>query len=329
MKIVSRGRTDTLELRGGGGFLILLGLVFLGVGLGVWALVFGAFPVRQAPPLAFGIPFGLIFAGIGIGMILGRRGCVISEHRQTVTTWWGLLGPWRSTSHALSEYARVSLTKEIRKSDKSTYTVYPIYLAGEPPQEKLKIDESRDYYVARRLGEALSAFCKMPLADISTGTEVVREFDKLNESLRDRLRRTGQVPEMPAMLPSLTELVRRKEREFMVKLPPTGIGPFRSPRRLLISPEKGLSLEIQGKKKKSTRIGIDELEELDLLNASDMKAQIPEQLPAFLRTLVEKNLTSRTGLVARSDQATIQFGGEFTPEQQAFLHQLIQHVLAS
>ena len=224
MKIVETGRPHTLEMRGGGGVLTFVGLPFLLVGLTVWAFTFRIIPVKDGPPLFFGLPFGAIFALVGAGLMFGRRDCIIDTRSETISLWWGLLVPLRRDEKALGNFTRVTITKEIRRTDKSTYTVFPVRLDG--ADDQVALGEMQDYAKTRELAEQVAKFLELPLSDTSSGAEVVRESGALDEPLRDRLRRTGELPELPERPAAMKSRILKKDRAVMIELPPPKPNPL-------------------------------------------------------------------------------------------------------
>ncbi len=59
-------------------------------------------------------------------------------------------------------------------------------------EKPLLIDAPTDYQEARSTGEFLARFLQRSLEDISTGKRVVRDPEHLDESLRERVRRTQE-----------------------------------------------------------------------------------------------------------------------------------------
>lgn len=223
MALVRTSDSDVLEVRRGGGWVGLLGLLFLAPGLGIIAWSLGLVPDgADAMPWYFGVPFGLAFAAAGAGVLLGRAGVILNRRDCTVTTWWGLLVPFRRTRRELAEFAQVVLNREVRRSKNSMYTVYPVRLGGPKP---VLIEEPRDYARARRVAEEISAFLSRPLADSSSGTLIVRQPDELDESLRDHARRTGarwELPPQPAVIRSELQV---EGARIVVRIPPPGVRP--------------------------------------------------------------------------------------------------------
>jgi hypothetical protein len=193
---------DTFEhVRGGGIILTLFGLPFLLAGIGV--IIAGLSGTMKdadtgdpAPLLVIAI-FGVVFGGVGALLTMGRMGVRVDPHQGEITRWAGLLLPFKSWSQPLGAYDRVRLNREIRRSDKSTRTVYPVYLSSGTAPE-VKIAEPGNYGEARRLAEKLATCVQMNLHDESQGEPQERDWRYLDESLRDRAKRTGEYPEPPS-----------------------------------------------------------------------------------------------------------------------------------
>ena len=228
MKLRETGDPDVLETRSGGGCLSLFGLPFLLAGLAVWVLpivlpqAFG-----ERPPLLFTIPFGAVFVAVGGGLVFGRSGLAIDRREKTITKWWGLLVPMKKRRHDANDFAKIRLSKEIRRSSSSNggsskYTVYPVRIVGE--EEKLNIEEPRDYFEARRAAEALAKFLGFALTDSSSGTSVTREAPELDESIRERARRTGEAVELPDQPAGMKTQVEIGATSLRLVTPPAGFG---------------------------------------------------------------------------------------------------------
>ena len=220
MRILPTALSHRLELRGGGGAVALFGLPFLLAGLFVMGLGSGLVPAQNGPPAAVGLLFGAVFAGVGAVLVFGRSGCVLDTRHGTVTRWWGLLGPWWRRERSLAELDRVTMTREVRRSDKSTYTVFPVRLAGNG--EAVTLAESRKEETARKLAEDVAKFLGFPLADSSTGAEVVREADSLDASVRERAVLAGSPELLPERPADLRCRIRRKADAVMIEIPAAG-----------------------------------------------------------------------------------------------------------
>jgi len=228
MKITETGDPDVMETRSGGGCTSLFGLPFFLAGLAVWILsVLLPQSEGEPPPLLFTIPFGAVFVAVGGGLVFGRSGLMINRREKTMTKWWGLMVPMRKKQHDLHDFAQVRLSKEIRRSSSSsggssTYTVYPVRIVGE--DEKLNIEEPRDYREARRAGEALAKFLDFALTDSSSGTSVTRQASDLDESIRERTQRTGEVVELPDQPEGMKTRVEIDATSVRLETPPAGFG---------------------------------------------------------------------------------------------------------
>jgi len=225
VRIVETGNPGVWEAKSGGHVgLFLFGLPFFLAGLFVITLPLGLVPVEGDPgPWYFMVPFGSIFATVGLVLMLGRRGIVIDRQRHRVVKWYGLLFPMIRREKFLTLCDRLTLTREVQKSDKSTRIVYPVRLEGNDQDAAIHIEEPLDYQEARRTAESLAEFLRLPLEDLSSGKEVVREPDRLDESIRERARRTGEeMPDAPApsqMRSTLTE----ESGTLHIRIPPTGV----------------------------------------------------------------------------------------------------------
>ncbi|MFW6163345.1 MAG: hypothetical protein ACODAJ_11300, partial [Planctomycetota bacterium] len=225
---VRTGDPDVIAYRSGGGCLMLFGLPFLLAGLFVMASPL--LPERYQPkdedtdepmPLYFALPFGGVFALVGAGLVLGRAGKRLDRRAGTVTTWWGLAVPFHRKEMPLSDFDKVRITREVRRSKNSTYTVYPVRLHG-GGDAKVKIEEPRDQSKARGLGEEVAKFLTLPLHDRSMGKTVTRQPEELDESLRDRAERTGERLDVGEPPPDLRSTQTVVGDTLTFEIPPPG-----------------------------------------------------------------------------------------------------------
>jgi len=224
MKMRETGRSDLLELRGGGGGLILFGFPFFAAGVFVLALGLGLLPIKDGPPAVFAIPFGGIFGLAGFAIMFGRRGCVLDKKRRTIEYWTRLVVPLSHKTYSFDDVQRVTLTREIRRSNNSSYTVFPVRIVGE--NVKVDLDEPRRYDAARMLAERVAGFLELPLADASTGTEVVRAPDELDKSLKERLQELPEEAELPPQPENMQTKILRKGDAVRLEIPAADTGPI-------------------------------------------------------------------------------------------------------
>lgn len=212
---------DVMVFKTGGGCLTLVGLPFLAVGL------FTLFAPYFLPPptgadFYIVVGMGSVFALIGAVILFARSKTVIDRKMGFVHKTDSVIVPLRSKQYALTDYDTVFLSKEVRRSKNSTYYVYPVKLTG--PGGEIKIEESQRYEDQRRIAENIAKFTGFNVADSSSGQTVVREARNLDESLREKVRRTGQISEIPPM-PTPTKIACTTEgQEFQVALPPNPLG---------------------------------------------------------------------------------------------------------
>ena len=227
MKFAGNEISSVLEAKTGGGcFLTIFGLPFLLTGLFVLFLPFLGIKSSDGDPmpLFFAIPFGGIFAAVGAGLMFGRGGIRIDKRQNTIESWWGLLVPFKKTIHSIDDFRYVIITKEVRRSKNSTYTVYPVYLDPKNPREKkrLKIEEPRDMLVSRKTSEAIAKFVDFCIHDLSTGKEVIREAGTLDESIRERAERLGEEIEIPTPPTSVKSRIKPRGSMLEISIPAPG-----------------------------------------------------------------------------------------------------------
>ena len=223
MKFTQGVDRDVLEMRSGGGALMIFGLPFLAAGIFVIGASLGLWMKKGAPPVFFALPFGGVFAAIGAAFVLGRRGVLVNVRDRNVVTWWGLLVPFRSTACALNQYDHVGLTREIRRSKNSTYTVYPVRLTGDEAK-RISFGEPRNYKEARAGAEQLAKFVQLDLVDSSSGQAIRRGPNDLDESLREHAQRTRETIEMPDPPVSVRTKYDIAGTRITLELPPEGLG---------------------------------------------------------------------------------------------------------
>lgn len=216
---------DTLENRSGGGCVSLIGLFFLLPGIFIMQIPLGLVPLDTegaSLPWYFFVIFGLPFAAIGTVFVFGRYGFTIDRRRGVVREWKGLLVPMKRTETLLSLYECIRVRHQA--GDKNSADTFPVEMAGPGVKKPLTIAFPTDYVEARRMAEELSRFLDKPLEDSSAAKKIVREPGRLDEPLRDRIRRTGEdvqmLPPMPqAMQAKILETVDGVTLELPVRVP--------------------------------------------------------------------------------------------------------------
>lgn len=214
----------------GGGCLSLFGLPFLLAGVSVIAVTMGIVDPGgvggEKIPLLFGLPFGGVFAFVGAALVFGRAGLEINTLTGKVKSWWGfLMIPIRSQEYPLSEFDRITLARETRSDEGQTQTVYALRLSGE--SHEIHLQDCTEYEQARRQSEELSRFCGLPISDRGGGEEVLRDPQKLDESLRERADREGADVDVPVQPTALQTEIQFCDSEIILHLPSRG-GGFKS-----------------------------------------------------------------------------------------------------
>ncbi len=221
-KIVPSYDPDILQIRSGGGAISCIGFFFLIPSIAISIAFFSDPNMRNdVAGMIIGIVFSFIFLLVALAFLLGRAGTTIDRRYKTIIKWWGLLLPFRSTELNWNDYKTVTIRKEIRRTKNGSYTVYVGRISGE---KDVSLGEHQDYFKTRQIAEAVAIFMKFSLADSSTGVEIVRPPEELNEPLRNRLRRTGNIRKLED-LPSDSKIKQRIENdELVIALPKMGWG---------------------------------------------------------------------------------------------------------
>jgi len=170
----------------------------------------------------FLIPFGLLFALVGAALSFHCIGLTLNSRRKTVEKCWGIFIPFRRKIEQLQDCSLVCIYKEVRRSDKSSYTVYPLRFNG---LTSVDIIETRNFKEARQMAEQIAKSFNIGVSD-STGSEpVVREAGELDESLRDRVKRLGEDLTIPAPPETMISTVEHRDHFAKVSIPAPQLGP--------------------------------------------------------------------------------------------------------
>jgi hypothetical protein len=225
---------QTLEKKSGGGFLALFGLPFFAAGAFVILSVFGLVPMENEGGRApwFLVFFGLPFLLIGLVLMLGRGGIVIDLRQNTVIKWWGLLAPIKRTYHELGTSKRVTLKEETRGSGKNRHTVYVVRLEPEAG-ESLELSAPPAYQSGRAEAETIAKFVNLPMIDYTSGAPVERAPEQLDESVRERARRTRENIKLPPQPYHLRAEVQDLGDSATIKLPSPGLSALQIPQVLI------------------------------------------------------------------------------------------------
>ncbi len=214
---------DVWQNKTHGGCLFLFGLPFLAVGI---AMLIGLGESSGDAPEYVRYIFGGVFAIAGLFVMFARKKITIDRRTMMVTTKTTIFIPIKKKEYPLGKFERVTLSKEVRRSDKSTYTVYPVRLSGGEGAagvDDFLIEEPQNDNNARKLAEEMSAFLGLELVDSSSGSPITRGPDTLDENLRQKAWRTGdknELPDMPAE--AMRSVIRPGVDGTVIEIPPVG-----------------------------------------------------------------------------------------------------------
>lgn len=121
----------------------------------------------------------------------------------------------------MSQFSQVTVSSEVRRTDKSTYVVYPVRLRA-ASGDTISLEESHNPDSARRAAERFAKFLSLPLVDSTYGNPIVRQPHELDESLRERAQRTGVRPEIPKTPPNIRSTYRIEGDTLVLEIPSSG-----------------------------------------------------------------------------------------------------------
>lgn len=181
---------DILEQEVGGGCLILVSLPFWAVGVFTVLSSMQRLPwdMQNGPTSWIGVGCGGFLCLLALIIMTARSGLRIDRRQGKVVKWNRVIVPLKVTEYPLERYELIRV--DCQAGDHDTATSYPLFLAGTGMTAPLVIHRSADYPEIRRLSEELSRFLGKPVEDNSLGTKLIREPGLLNESFRDRVKRT-------------------------------------------------------------------------------------------------------------------------------------------
>ncbi len=214
---------DILEFNKGGGCLLLFGFPFLLGGLFMLGTAFRLVPIQgDRPPLLVLFLFGFVFTAVGFFVMFAREKTVLRRGQGLVMRGRGFLFLWRWKRERLDDFRRVVLRGRVRHGGKSADEAFAVALEGPFPGKDFVVEESGDYLAARQAAERVARYLRFPLCDVSSGEEVVREPDRLDEAYGERLRRTGEAVAVPEPPPAARAILREEGDRLLVEVPPVG-----------------------------------------------------------------------------------------------------------
>lgn len=206
----------------GGGILILLGAPFLFGGmlsmLTAYNIVQSDFNGQRFALLGV----GLVFTAIGFLLIFGRSGLVVNRDNKKVTRWYGLVVPMKKNEYPLDSFCEVRIDRDAKRSEGSTTTVYPVFLAGAGDLKDILIEEHIIYDASRDRAEEMARAAGLPLVDTTSGTRVVRAADRWSEPVRVAYMRGRRRTALEKPLVIRTD-VKEEAGKVTVDVPPRGL----------------------------------------------------------------------------------------------------------
>jgi hypothetical protein len=219
---------DRLQIKEGGGCLSLFGLPFLLAGIFVVLIGVRIVPMSNAadvPAWAWPLIFlmGLVFVVVGGGLVLGRGWITLDAGRGTLRREWGLLVPLRGKEQRVDGYDAVLLRFAAGDSDSADR--YPVLLRARSGGTDYALSSSTQYGESRERAAAVAKILNLPLVDASTDHESIRNPDRVDATLQERLC-SGEDASAEAARPLRMQCqVRESSRAVEIALPGPGFKP--------------------------------------------------------------------------------------------------------
>ena len=168
---------DRLEIVEGGGWMALVGAIFLLPGLAMMLIGFQIVPTGAENFSPNGIPvlglFGIPFFLVGAWALCKRRWMTMDLTQRTLVTQTGWLRPMFSKVRCLSEFNSVTLLLQINSSNSTNgqsvpITHYPVLLSAVGDGKSIVINDLNDFGQAYALASQLAGFLRIPLEDLTS-----------------------------------------------------------------------------------------------------------------------------------------------------------------
>jgi hypothetical protein len=209
----------------GGGCLLVFGFPFFAAGLLLLGMALRFVPLEGGqPPLIVLFVIGFFIAGIGIFLMFAREKIVLNRGQGFVARGWRLLVPLKWQQERLNDFRRVLLKGNSGRGSHSSDAFYSVALERVYSGQEFAIEESGNYLAARQTAERVARFLKFPLSDSTSGKEVLREPDQLDEPYRSRARRLGEKILLPEPPGSMTARIKEESGCLAIEIPPPGPG---------------------------------------------------------------------------------------------------------
>jgi hypothetical protein len=149
-------------------------------------------------------------------------GTLVFRHRKVAIQWWGLFIPLWQKNISIDLVRQVTLRWECGDEDDDP-DGYSVRLEGDRMKE-LEIFSSTDYPPARRVAKDLAKFISLPITDFTSGNKIVRDPDRLDESLRERTKRLREdLSFLPSRPWSMKTRIQETEDGLIAEIPEQGI----------------------------------------------------------------------------------------------------------
>lgn len=131
----------------------------------------------------------------GLIYILAMRTVIIDNKEKSITLVERKIIK-KTKIYPIENFNQVMLDKKVVKSSDSSIVYYPVKLLTGDGESVFIEEDEQDYLKARFLASRLGQFLHLQVADYGTETQIIREPENIQETLYERLQRTGEKREI-------------------------------------------------------------------------------------------------------------------------------------
>jgi hypothetical protein len=225
MVAIKDARPGRLEIREGGGCLMLFGLPFFGTGIFMVLASVGVVTMRSdgaAVTQAAALGLGALFTCVGGVLAFGRSITSIDVAQQVITKQWRILLPVRTWTYQLGQYTVVTLA--FVRGDSDSADKYPIALKG-TSVAPLPLCSPTQFAEARQCAAAVARHLGLDIEDTSTDHPARVTPSEADATLQERLR-SAALTATPTRPTRMTSEISDERGSVRITIPMPPLSPL-------------------------------------------------------------------------------------------------------
>ncbi len=174
---------------------------------------------EPTPPLVI-VTFGLLSTIVGALIFGWRQETGINLIQGTVSKWWGIFRPWRTSVYYIKDFDKITIRREVSGDSEGKTRVFPVALEG---NEQVVLELSGDTLSARKLAKDIALLLRLDIYDHCSRDVVIREYATLGKQFIQRLDITDRTTELKPPPARSNCTVHRKGNTVHINIPSIGI----------------------------------------------------------------------------------------------------------